>query len=319
MSNYDFLVLAQRENSVYILQSFHDLSAVKTGWSLKFPGVSDDMTGISSDSLSFRILSWRDNLLKLSHYKKSVFKDISLVYHELNKQQMEREAREKAALATPVVYRQRKKTSDLSSKYLETIISDVISEVETKYSSDRPDLSVILKTFESVSSRKIRKFGGIVSNLFAVEENITNDGVNKENIVPNANDKNANGDESDGFDDDDINNSLNKLPNKKVKYTKLEKEGVLNVFAAVKSRYIEKGTPLKDNKIAFKVKKTLVVKGGYCALHPKNILNWIKIQNKKQSVKGKKADRDFEAEVLENVMICMYEKSALVSTGKHYM
>ena len=82
---------------------------------------------------------------------------------------MEREAREKAALATPVVHRQRKKTSDLSSKYLETIISDVISEVETKYSSDRPDLSVILKTFESVSSRKIRKFGGIVSNLFAVE------------------------------------------------------------------------------------------------------------------------------------------------------
>ena len=46
---------------------------------------------------------------------------------------MEREAREKAALATPVVHRQRKKTSDLSSKYLETIISDVISEVETNY------------------------------------------------------------------------------------------------------------------------------------------------------------------------------------------
>ena len=211
---------------------------MKTGWSLKFPGVSDDLTGISSDLLFSRILFWRDNLLKLSHYEKSVFKDIRLVYHELNKQQMEREAREKAALATPVVHRQRKKTSDLSSKYLETIISDVISEVETKYSSDHSDLSVILITFESLSSRKIRKFGGIVSNLFAVENNNANDGVNEENIVPYANDNNANGDESDGLGDEDINNSLNKLPNKKVKYAKLEEEGVFNVFAAVKSIYI---------------------------------------------------------------------------------
>ena len=39
VSNYDFLVLAQRESSVYILLSFHELSAVKTGWSLKFPGI----------------------------------------------------------------------------------------------------------------------------------------------------------------------------------------------------------------------------------------------------------------------------------------
>ena len=92
VSNYYFLVLAQRDNSVYILQSFHELSAVKTGWSLKFPGVSDDLTGISSDLLFSRILFWRDNLLKLSHYEKSVFKDIRLVYHEHNKQQMEREA-----------------------------------------------------------------------------------------------------------------------------------------------------------------------------------------------------------------------------------
>ena len=109
VSNYDFLVIAQRDSSVYILHSFHELSAVKTGWSLKFPGISGDMSGISCDSLTSRILSWRDNLLKLGHYEKSVFKDIRLVYHELNKQQMEREAREKAALATPVVYRQRKK------------------------------------------------------------------------------------------------------------------------------------------------------------------------------------------------------------------
>ena len=73
---------------------------MKTGWSLKFPGISDDMTGISSDSIYSQILAWRDILLKLSHYEKSVFKDIRLVYHELNKLEMEKEAIERAALAT---------------------------------------------------------------------------------------------------------------------------------------------------------------------------------------------------------------------------
>ena len=313
VSNYDFLVLAQRESSDYILHSFHELSAVKTGWSLKFPGISNDMTGISSDSIYSQILAWRDNLLKLSHYEKSVFKDIRLVYHELNKLQMEKEAIERAALTTPVVYRQRKKTSDLSTKYLETIISDVISEVENKYSSDRPDSSVILKTFESVSSRKIRKFGSVVNNLFAVENNSAKDSANKENLVPNVTESDGRSDESDGFNDDDIDNSLNNLPNKKVKYTKVEKEGVLNVFDAVKARYLEKGTPMKDARIASKVKKMLVVKGGYCTLHPMNILNWMKMRNKKHRVKGKKIDKSFEAEVLGNVMICMYEKSSSVS------
>ena len=54
VSNCDFLVLAQGNSSVHKLHSFHELSAVKTGWSLKFAGVSDDMAGISGDSIAFK-------------------------------------------------------------------------------------------------------------------------------------------------------------------------------------------------------------------------------------------------------------------------
>lgn len=58
VSNYDFLVLAQRESSVCILHSLHELSAVKTGWSLKFPGIYRVGNPMTSVQCTWWAIDW---------------------------------------------------------------------------------------------------------------------------------------------------------------------------------------------------------------------------------------------------------------------
>lgn len=290
-------ILYSTSKDQQVMAEFGGFRAFNTGWKIKF----DKAIEVNDNLLRERIIQRRDSILSSSLYEKSGYGDIRVIMHE-----MSMAVPEESFLSPPQAVKQRKKFSELGKRQMKDIVDDVINKVNSEYSSDGLDSSVLMKTIIKVAEKKQKTYHGIVNNLSydnvddIEEDDIEEISKEKSNLI----DLNEN---------TLIIDALEKVKEKKINYTEEEKKSVIDVFEKVKVYYENKGAAQSFFYIASRVKELLLNYSGYCSLVPQNIRNWYINKDNKNKKRGRKVVETFEAEVLGNVMICIMERRNEVS------
>lgn len=177
------------------------------------------------------------------------------------------------------------------------IVHDVIEKVNAEYSSDGIDSNALMCTIIKIAEKKQKTCGGI--ELFA-------DNVNE---IEEDEGRRERSDLIDLNENAIIIEELEKIKEKKIRYTESEKKTVIGIFETVKSHYETKGSSQSYYFIAKRVKELLLNYSGYCSLVPQNIRNWYLKKDLNRKKRGVKVVQSFEAEVLGNLMICIMERN----------
>lgn len=121
---------------------------------------------------------------------------------------------------------------------MDSLITEVISEVSTQYSTDETDSIALMKSIADVAEKKYRKLD-IATNLFAARS----DDSDKE--FSDSGCASCDEGDSDGtLSDNEFDAFCNAIPIKKIKYTTVERAAVVSLFEKVKDTYQH---PLYDN------------------------------------------------------------------------
>lgn len=189
---------------------------------------------------------------------------------------------------------------------MDFIITEVISDVSTCFSTDDTDSSALMKSIATVAEKKYRKLD-VATNLFAARS----DGSDKESSDSDCasydvddSDDTVSRNEFKGFCDD--------IPIKKIKYSTVERVAVVSLFEKVKGTYQQKCRLRSNYAVSKKVKHMLRNISGYAELKSRNIQNWYR--NKKKYWE-KKVISLFEEEVLGTLMLCTLEETEKVSNA----
>ena len=243
--------------------------------------------------------------MQLSGYRSSTHSDIRVLHFEVSR------LLENESFKSPPGVVHRKKVSTLSKRYLEDILTDVITDADFKYSSDSANSSAVFKTLALIASKKQKKCDDIISTLEFEDESMDDGAHNSDD------DENSHGDDiasvndvdSDNeVDEEEIQNIIKKFPVKKIKYSRIEVSHVLSLFSSIKELFERRGKPKINTNIASMVKKKLQHLSGFCSLKSRNILQWYMTHSDVKKKRGVKVDKAFEAEVLGNILICVFEE-----------
>ena len=293
----DMLIISPSDKAGKAMDAFRNLGAYSNGWKIKFN--SETSFPIAEDLYS-RILVTRNLILKLSLFHPSDYSDLRVINYEIL-------LNERGTSFLSPNYVPRKKVSSLGKRYLDSIITEVISDVSTRFSTDETDSSALMKSIATVAEKKYRKLD-VATNLFAARS----DGSDKESSESdcasydgNDSDNTVSENEFKGFCDD--------IPIKKIKYSTVERVAVVSLFEKVKGTYQQKCRPRSNYAISKQVKHMLRNISGYAELNSRNIQNWYRNKKKVLGKKGVKVISLFEEEVLGNLMLCTLEETDKVS------
>lgn len=291
---YSVDVVAAANNRDKAMKAFHDLRSFNCGWKLKFTSISQE--SCSECNTLNSIITLRNTLLRLNTYHESKYNDLRIIHYELNCRLSKDEL-----LVTPAVgVIRRKNVSDLGKRYLESIITNALDEVDAEYSTNSADSAAVLRTITDVVSKKMKKMNNVVSDLFQEEETDLSDEEDDSEVI------------GDNSVEKEIAVEMISFPVKSIKYTSIERENVIGLFKKVKCAHENKGPKLSDHTIACRVKELLSSRSGYSEIKTMSIKYWYQHSEKERQKRGRKVVKSFEAEVLGNLMICILEKNNTV-------
>ena len=293
----DMLIISPKNKAGKAMDSFRNFRAFSNGWKIKFN--SETVFPIAED-LHSRILEKRNLLIKRSLFDPSEYNDIRVINYEIL-------LNERGSSFLSPNYIPRKKVSSLGKRYLDSLITEVISEVSTQYSTDETDSIALMKSIADVAEKKYRKLD-IATNLFAARSDDSDKEFSDSGCA--SCDK---GDSDGTLSDSEFDAFCNAIPIKKIKYTTVERAAVVSLFEKVKDTYQQKCKPKSNYAISKKVKYILRNSSGYAKIYTRNIHNWYRNKKKVLGKKGVKVISLFEEEVLGNLMICTLENADNVS------
>ena len=232
----DMLIISPRDKAGKAMDAFRNLGAYSNVWKIKF---NSKTSYPIADHLYNRILAKRNLIIKLSLFSPSEYNDIRVIDYEILLNQC-------GSSFFSLNYISRKKVSSLGKRYLEFLITDVISEVSTRYSTDETDSLASMKNIAVVAEKKYQKLD-VITNLFAaISDDSDEEFSDSEYASCDAGDSDGtlSDSESNGFCDD--------IPIKKMKYSTVERAAVVSLFEKVKDAYQKKCRPRSNYAIAKK-------------------------------------------------------------------
>ena len=227
----DMLIISPRDKAGKAMDAFRNLGAYSNVWKIKF---NSKTSYPIADDLYNRILAKRNLIIKLS--LSSEYNDIRVIDYEILLSQC-------GSLFFSPNYISRKKVSSLGKRYLEFLITDVISEVSTRYSTDETDSLASMKSIAVVAENQL----DVITNLFAA----TSDDSDEE--FSDSEYASCDAGDSDGtLSDSELNGFCDDIPIKKMKYSTVERAAVVSLFEKVKDAYQKKCRPRSNYAIAKK-------------------------------------------------------------------
>lgn len=152
--------------------------------------------------------------MRLNTYHESKYNDLRIIHYELNCRLSKDEL-----LVTPAVgVIRRKNVSDVGKRYLESIITNALDEVDAEYSTNSADSAAVLRTITNVISKKIKKMNNVVSDFFQEEETDLSDEEDDSEVI------------GDNSVEKEIAVEMKSFPVKSIKYNLIERENVIALF-----------------------------------------------------------------------------------------
>lgn len=143
----DMLIISPSDKAGKAMDAFRNLGAYSNGWKIKF---NSETTFPIAEDLYSRILVKRNLILKLGLFNPSDYNDLRVINYEIL-------LNERGTSFLSPSYVPRKKVSSLGKRYLDSIITEVISDVSTRFSTDETDSSALMKSIATVAKKKYRK------------------------------------------------------------------------------------------------------------------------------------------------------------------
>lgn len=268
----DMLIISPSDKAGKAMDAFRNLGAYSNGWKIKFN--SETSFPIAGDLYS-RILVTRNLILKLSLFHPSDYNDLRVINYEIL-------LNERGTSFISPNYVPRKKVSSLGKRYLDSIITEVISDVSTRFSTDDTDTSALMKSIATVAEKKYRKLD-VATNLFAARS----DGSDKESSDSDCASYDVD-DSDDTVSENEFKGFCDDIPIKKIKYSTVERVAVVSLFEKIKGTYQQKCRPRSNYAVSKKVKHMLRNICGYAELKSRNIQNWYRNKKKYWEKKASK-------------------------------
>lgn len=306
-------------NGIPIIPKYYSLEPILAGYDITFSTITSGIASNEVDALE-AILNMRNNILRMSKEVPSLFKCQSSVMARIF-MTIENAVPLFSHKSSEIVLRQN--FEDLGPRMQNKHRKRYLEDTEDKYGKNNviPLMRFSLEKAEKEFEKRAR-LGSVAKPLFPgdQDDDQLNDIEDKDSSI-DENDARYNDDVDSDSDhgilgDERINNVLEKIRNRNIKYTVKEKAEVLTIFDIIKAvleEQIEKGLISRNVDVntesANLTKATLLNKGGgFAGINPIKIHRWNRIRNDETKKRGKKVDKSFEKEVMAGLVICVLDE-----------
>lgn len=309
----ELITMSPTQNDVPMIPAYYNLPPITKGFNVKF----NTITGITSLEISNEkntlnlVVDMRNLILKQLNIS-SVYTSASSVFGHLSFRQQQK-SQSLAIVKSPSEYNMRKSYSTMSAKSQNNYKLLVLKDLESKFGDDT--VALLEGTLLTATKKRKLELETVSTAMFV--------GLNDDRFdIVNGDDVNENESPYDDMrvteckmllEDERVNDMLNKIKNRNIKWNGKEKSEIMSMFDTMKSVLVEYQ---RDGKIGINedintmasiaTAEALVEKGGtYSLLNPKAIHRWNKCRDNVLKRNGRKVNQAFERNVWGRLIHCV--------------